>query len=112
MAADTRTLVTVFSTSNKGIFLVAKSVLEGSDIEYFTKNEYLEALAYGADTQEIRVFENNEIAARKLLENIQEKSPKYNTDEKQQDEFIRFKIYALIVLLIIVIFIAVCFVRC
>ncbi len=112
MNQEEEKLVTVFSTANKGNFIVAKSILEDSGIEYFTKHEYLEALAYGADTLDIQVFEKDEWTARKLFENIQENSPKYNKDDKQQDEFIRFKIYSSIALLIIVIFIAVYFVRC
>lgn len=105
-------LVTVFSTANKGIFIVAKSILEGSGIEYFTKHEYLEALAYGAETQDIQVFKKDADNARKLLENIHESNPRYSLGEQQHDEFARFKIYASIILLIIVIFIAVYFVRC
>ena len=95
-------MITVFSSSNKGMFLVAKSILEGSGIEYFTKHEYLEALAYGADTQDILVSEKNAKAARKLLENIKEDKPKFNVNRIQKDKFTAFKKYTSIVLLIIV----------
>ncbi len=102
MNSEEEKLITVFSTSNKGMFLVAKSILEGSGIEYFTKYEYLEALAYGSDTKDILVSEKNAEPARKLLENIREDKLKYGSEKKQEDEFDGFKRYTSIGLLIIV----------
>ena len=84
------------------MFLVAKSILEGSGIEYFTKHEYLEALAYGSDTKDILVSEKNAKAARKLLENIREDKLKYSVDRIQKDGLTAFKKYTSIVLLTIV----------
>ena len=112
MLPDEENMVTVFSTSSKGVFLVAKSILDGSGIEYYTSNEYIDALAYGGEILSIRVSSKNTETVKKLLEDIQENSPIYNLGEQQEDEFIRFKIYASIVLLIIVILIAVYFIRC
>ena len=112
MNEDGEKLITVFSTANRGTFLVAKSILDGQDIEYYTKNEYLDALAYGGEILAIQVSSKDADTVKQLLNDIQENSPAYNLGEQQKDEYIRFKIYSSIVLLIIAIFIAVYFVRC
>jgi hypothetical protein len=113
MESDDKKLVTVFSTANKGAFLIAKSVLEGSGIQYFTKHEYLEVIAYGADTQDILVNEKDAETVRNLLKNIKEKDPLYNFEEKQQKKlFVHFGIYASIVTALIIILLTVFAVSC
>ncbi len=112
MIPDEESPVTVFSTSNKGVFLVARSILDGSGIAYYTSNEFIDALAYGGEILSIQVSSKDAETVRNLLENIQENSPTYSLGEQQYEEFKLFKIYASIILLIIIILIAVFFVRC
>ena len=65
--------VCVFETINVAIVAVAKSLLEGERIEYFTKNEGLQgSIGYGAVTGTIEfwVHVDDAPAARGLLEDL------------------------------------------
>ena len=113
MQTDDEKLIAVFSTLNKGSFLIAKSVLDGSGIQYLTKNEYPEQTDYGHAPQVFLVNVKDSETARKLLEDIQENNPQYSLEEGQQERvFVNFRIYASIVIAIIIILIAVFAIRC
>ena len=65
--------VCVFETINVAVVAVAKSLLEGERIEYFTKNEGLQgSIGYGAVTGTIEfwVHADHAAAARGLLEDL------------------------------------------
>ena len=65
--------VCVFETINAALVAVAKSLLEGERIEYFTKNEGLQgSIGYGAVTGTIEfwVHVDHAPAARALLEDL------------------------------------------
>ena len=106
-------LITVFSTLNKGSFLIAKSILDSSGIQCFTKNEFPEQIDYGHGTQDILVNEKDKETARKLLKDVGENNPQYSFGEEQQEKvFVNFGIYASIVIAIIIILITVFAVSC
>ena len=65
--------VCVFETINVAVVAVAKSLLEGERIEYFTKDEGLQgSIGYGAVTGTIEfwVHVDRARAARRLLEDL------------------------------------------
>jgi len=65
--------VCVFETINVAVVAVAKSLLEGERIEYFTKNEGLQgSIGYGAVTGTIEFWVHVDAApaARTLLEDL------------------------------------------
>jgi len=73
MAARRSEFVCVFETINVAVVAVAKSLLEGQRIEYFTKNEGLQgSIGYGAVTGTIEfwVRADSAAAARALLEEL------------------------------------------
>ena len=113
METDDKKLVTVFSTFNKGSFLVAKSVLDSSGIQYLTKNEYPEQTDYGYAPQDILVNVRDAETARKLLKDVGENNPQYKFDEEQQKKvFVHFGIYASIVTALIIILLTVFAISC
>ena len=113
MEADDGKLVTVFSTLNKGSFIIAKSVLDSSGIQCFTKNEYPEQIDYGHGTQDILVNEKDKETARMLLKDVQGNNPQYSFGEEQQERVsVNFRIYASIVIAIIIILITVFAISC
>ncbi|MEL7568264.1 MAG: DUF2007 domain-containing protein [Dehalobacterium sp.] len=63
-------LVTVFETMDPGAIMIAKSLLEGSGIRYFAKNENLKNLFVLPVAVQIQVGRQDEQAAIDVLEDL------------------------------------------
>ena len=63
-------LVTVFETMDTCALMIAKSLLEGSGIKYFAKNENLRSLFVIPILIEIQVGKQDEQVAKEILEDL------------------------------------------
>ena len=80
--SDHEHIVTVFQSSNLGLVAIAKSILDGAEIMYVVKGEYLQNVTGTsfppfsfnpiAGPVEIQVNQDDETAARELLAEIDE----------------------------------------
>jgi len=65
-------LITVFMTSNRHIFKVAKSLLDEAKIEYFVKGDGLTDSDSFEGPYEIQVINANSVKAKTLIADLQE----------------------------------------
>lgn len=63
-------LVTVLETMDPGVLMIAKSLLEGSGIRYYAKNEALKNLFVLPFSVQVQVGKQDEQAAREILEDL------------------------------------------
>jgi hypothetical protein len=66
---DTDQLVTVLMTRDPALVALAKSILDGADIQFFVTGEILQGFGYGVFT-EIRVCAEDVDNANQLLEDL------------------------------------------
>ncbi len=80
---DYTELVTVFTTGDAGLFMLAKSILEDAGIDYYAKGEKTKEL-FAAGFMELQVHPDNADEAIKLIDDMAKGN--YVTDEDEPDE--------------------------
>ncbi|MCI0450230.1 MAG: DUF2007 domain-containing protein [Chlorobi bacterium] len=108
-------LVRVYTAPNKALFLIAKSMLDNAGVEYYTKGENLD-LAYGGElvievTQD-KLNEASEVLKDFIKGEMKSENPEQKIIELRKAEFNYALVIGMICLTIILIFLAVLFVKC
>ncbi|SYZ72990.1 conserved hypothetical protein [Candidatus Zixiibacteriota bacterium] len=80
---DYTELVTVFTTGDAGLFMLAKSILEDAGIDYYAKGEKTKEL-FAAGFMELQVHPDYADEAIKLIDDMAKGN--YVTDEDELDE--------------------------
>ncbi len=111
MNQDEIKLVRVFNIKKREIFIIAKSLLDDANIKYTTRNSSL--YNYGSTKErEILVNPADEDEAKAVLKSLIEDTKGEKVLTPQEDEFNFAATIGVISLVIVVIFLAVFFVKC
>lgn len=92
MEEDKEILISVFSSNNPPLFQIAKSLLDRHGIKFWSNDEYknLNLIGLLKYPSEIKVFEKDEIAARKILSELTQTSNQYIPSNKSGNKLQSF----------------------
>jgi hypothetical protein len=111
MNEDEIKLVRVFAAKSRGVFEVAKSLLDDADIKYTTRNDFYYRF-WATGDKEILVNPADEEEAKAVLKSLIEDASGEKIIDPRKDEFNFAATIGVIIIVIVVIFLAVYFVRC